>query len=291
MRGKRIICLGLVLALALSLAGCKPTDYKNAMEKMASGSYAEAAAAFTALGDYKDSAAQATECNYRMAEASFKAGDYEQAIAQYAALDGYKDSASQMGKAEDLRLAAKLVGDWTADLDMTEMIAASINETVNEDVVPYFHFPDFVFPVTYTFTEKGTFSFQYDETVAKDFPEKFMNALRGGMIDYLTAELEAQVAEYGLTLENLLKESGVETVEEIFQLEAGMSIDEMLDQMGFQDFMQTVVESVNVTGVYAVEGGEITLTAGTEEQNIFYDEASDTFADEDEALQLVFTRK
>ena len=52
---KRFLSVLFVLAVALSLTGCKSSEYKEAKELAADGEYTKAITAFTALGDYKDS--------------------------------------------------------------------------------------------------------------------------------------------------------------------------------------------------------------------------------------------
>lgn len=53
---KKFVTLILVLTLALSLTGCKISDYKTAVSAMEEGRYTEAAATLETLADYKDSA-------------------------------------------------------------------------------------------------------------------------------------------------------------------------------------------------------------------------------------------
>ncbi len=59
---KKLLSLILIVVMCLSLTGCKSDDYKAAVELKSAGNYAEAAAAFEALGEYKDSAALLEEC-------------------------------------------------------------------------------------------------------------------------------------------------------------------------------------------------------------------------------------
>lgn len=53
---KRVTLLLVLCLLVLSLAGCKSSDYKDAVAKFESGDLWTAAKAFTALGDYESSA-------------------------------------------------------------------------------------------------------------------------------------------------------------------------------------------------------------------------------------------
>ena len=88
---RKILCLCLVLTLCLCLCSCKSSDYKKAMSLYETGEYAEAMAAFEALGDYKDSVQKIDECKYGAAVALMEAGSYEEAIAAFEAMGEYKD--------------------------------------------------------------------------------------------------------------------------------------------------------------------------------------------------------
>lgn len=88
---KKTIALILVSVLCVSLCSCKSSDYKNAVAQYEAGEYAEAIAAFEALGDYKDSIQKIDECKYGAAVALMESGNYEEAIAAFEAMGEYKD--------------------------------------------------------------------------------------------------------------------------------------------------------------------------------------------------------
>lgn len=56
-----------VVFCAVAMTGCKGSDYKEAIALMDSGNYEEAASAFEALGDYKDSKDMAKDCAWKAA--------------------------------------------------------------------------------------------------------------------------------------------------------------------------------------------------------------------------------
>ncbi len=105
-----VVIAAIVVVTKVILPG---NAYKNAAALYDAGKYEEAADAFEALGDYKDSAAQIKACedaiaeaeraakeaadkaDYEEAEALFEAGDYEAAQAAFEALGDYEDSAEQ----------------------------------------------------------------------------------------------------------------------------------------------------------------------------------------------------
>ena len=93
---KRILSALIVLALAVSMAGCSVQDYQTAGTLYKEGKYAQALEIYEALGDYADSAKMAEICrqkaNYEKAGQLLAAGEYEQAAQMYDELGMYSDS-------------------------------------------------------------------------------------------------------------------------------------------------------------------------------------------------------
>ncbi len=81
-------------------AWMRARDYKDAVALMDAGDYAYASDLFTALGNYKDSAALAAACNnerdYQQAADAYGEGLYFTAYRGFSALGSYKDSATRM---------------------------------------------------------------------------------------------------------------------------------------------------------------------------------------------------
>ena len=97
--------------------------YREAAETLAAGDYEAAIAAFTELGEYKDSTANLTEAKYQLAAKTLAAGDYDTAITAFTELGDYKDSAANLAEAK-YQLAAKIfdAGDYiTAITAFTEL--------------------------------------------------------------------------------------------------------------------------------------------------------------------------
>ena len=67
-------------------------DYRNAVKLMELGNYEEAIVAFTAMGDYRDSAAQIQACSYAIAESLLAEGDKAQAAQAFYKLGDYQDA-------------------------------------------------------------------------------------------------------------------------------------------------------------------------------------------------------
>lgn len=72
------MALVVLLAMLLSLTGCKSSDYKKAHELAESGDYEGAAAAYQELGDYKDSEERALALEHKVIEQQL-----ESLISQY----------------------------------------------------------------------------------------------------------------------------------------------------------------------------------------------------------------
>ena len=106
-----VILAVLAAVIYLLIAHIIPgSRYRSAEALLAAGKYEEAAAAYQALGDYKDSPNKALEASYRAAEKLLKDGRYEEAAAAYQALGDYKDSTYKALEAS-YRAAEKLLED------------------------------------------------------------------------------------------------------------------------------------------------------------------------------------
>lgn len=93
---KRVWTVLVVLALCVSLAGCRVLEYHEASTLYDNEQYLQAQAAYEALGDFADSAEMAQICRqknqYTQAETLFADGEYEQAAEQFESLGMYSDS-------------------------------------------------------------------------------------------------------------------------------------------------------------------------------------------------------
>lgn len=97
-----IVAIVLVVICALSFASLtyiKPyISYKKAVAMLDEGQYDNAAVAFRALGDYKDSKELINESVYRKAESLMKNGKAGLALAQYTSIKDYKDSKDKINE-------------------------------------------------------------------------------------------------------------------------------------------------------------------------------------------------
>jgi len=98
-------------------------DYLNASQTMANGDYQNALTAFTALGNFKDSAAQAELCQQNLdfleAQADYDAGNYDQAAQTFSILaaKSFPGAADWLNKtryaqADQLFQSGKLYNAW-----------------------------------------------------------------------------------------------------------------------------------------------------------------------------------
>ena len=107
-KGMIFICCAVAVIIAVVLIVVNivipGNKYKKATSMLESGDYVGAVEAFTALGDYKDSADQAAsaqqEVDYQAATSLFENGDYAGAVEAFKALGDYKDSADQAASAQ-----------------------------------------------------------------------------------------------------------------------------------------------------------------------------------------------
>ncbi len=94
-----IVVAAIVAAVIISGNMQKSTAYNAAVALAEAGQYDEAVAAFTELGNYKDSAEQINEITYNQAVALLESGNYDEAISTFTDLGNYKDSAEQAANA------------------------------------------------------------------------------------------------------------------------------------------------------------------------------------------------
>lgn len=92
--------------------------YNAAVALAEAGQYDEAIAAFTELGDYKDSAEQINETTYNQAVTLLESENYDEAISIFTKLGNYKDSANQVEHAINLQTEVALLNDYRTAIDL-----------------------------------------------------------------------------------------------------------------------------------------------------------------------------
>ena len=109
---KRILSALIVLALAVSMAGCSVQDYQTAGTLYKEGKYAQALEIYEALGDYADSA--------KMAEICRQKANYEKVLKEIQQRD-FQDTHREVAPLKMCRDSIKLD---TSDMNLEEAVAA-----------------------------------------------------------------------------------------------------------------------------------------------------------------------
>lgn len=138
--------------------------------------------------------------------------------------------------------ADKLVGSWSAEIDMTELVNEELSgvETSEEDV-----FSDFKLTLNMTFNEDGTYKMEVD-------PEKLDET-----IEIVKADMEALMIEY---YEELIAAEGINmTVDEMLTL-AGTDMDTLLGEVGIEEAFQEIAEQIVAEGNYDAKNGKLFLS-------------------------------
>lgn len=308
---KKSVSFALIVLLVLSLAGCKSSDYKQAVSAMDQGQYSQAAVTLEALGDYKDSIELLHKCNYALAEQSFESGDYAGAKLAFQALADYKDSANYIKKCdynlavdayeeenyqqaleifqtlagysdadrylaqcESAILSAKLEGEWESDpLDMTESFLAGV-AMVDEEMAQLMDSQGMKFEMTVsvTFGEAG-FCTQSGAIVDS---ERLMQTVTSMIRGYMLASIEASLQENNYTLQDLYDEMGTEDLDEICMELFDCTIQDLVEVIGIREYLQTMVDSLSMECTYVIKDGAIYCNSDV----FHYEEQTDTLVTE-----------
>jgi tetratricopeptide (TPR) repeat protein len=258
---KRILSILLALAMVFSLAGCTASDYKAAVKTMESGDYAAASAAFKALGDYEDSAALAQQCDYLLATELYNSGDYAAALAAYEALGDYEDSADLARLTKDRLLEAKLTGNWTYTMELTDMLDAFVGMDDLE-------LPPLEMVMALDIEENLNYTMYVDAEQTGQRIQNFIDGFGVVLLDMLRAEL----APYNLTLEDALPQLGVSSEEELLETllaESGLTVDILMAEMPAaesgtleiaNEVIQVISEDITYDAGYNEETDTLTVT-------------------------------
>ena len=110
-----------------SAALASACDYSIATDAYLAEDYEQARALFAALGDYKESASLVTACDYAIAQNTYDAGEYAHAAELFTALGDYKNSAALAAQAGDRVFAEKLLGSWVSnEMDVSSIFIDSL---------------------------------------------------------------------------------------------------------------------------------------------------------------------
>lgn len=142
--------------------------------------------------------------------------------------------------------AEKLVGTWTADVDMSSMtneLLASMGEGAEE----YFTFEGFSVTLVMTFNEDGTYSSTIDQASAEAAVDSLMVTLEDGMVKML----EDQLAAAGLAM----------TVDEMLAA-SGMTMEDVLAAVDTSSLVTEMTEGAATEGKFEAKDGKLFLSDG-----------------------------
>lgn len=176
-----LIALAMVITLVIIPAKQNSDAYKAAEELLAAEDYNGAISAFSALGDYKDSAERAAEAEaakqesinaaaYANAEETLRRKNYDEAISAFDKLGDYKDSAERVleikySKADALLNNADYdgaiaifeeLGDFKDSAERVEEVIETKNDSAYNDAVQLLEKDDYISAVK-AFDNLGTY--------------------------------------------------------------------------------------------------------------------------------------
>lgn len=98
-----LTCAGILavtagLLVVFNMFAVPDMAYNKAIALCEQGDYAQAAAQFDALGDYKDAPAQSKQASYQLAEQHLEQEDYPAAVTLFGELKDYKDAQARIGQ-------------------------------------------------------------------------------------------------------------------------------------------------------------------------------------------------
>ena len=147
--------------------------------------------------------------------------------------------------------ADKLVGTWTSEVDMTQII----NEELAADptLAGFFTINDFRIVMIMTFNEDGTYCSTVDAESVTTAMEGLLDDMETGIVAMLQAELDASGLD--MSVEDMLAMSG-------------MSMEDLMAEMKIALENEGIVEQVTaeatMEGNYEVKGDKLFLSDGLE---------------------------
>lgn len=141
---RRLAAFSALIILALLLSACSGAgkEYSAAIELFDNEQFEQAIAAFSALGDYKESQTYILRAKYSLAQQYMNDGDYEQAISIFEELKGFEDSANKLldckyryakqlaqhGEYVKAKTLFSALGEFSDSKEQIELIDAELNK-------------------------------------------------------------------------------------------------------------------------------------------------------------------
>lgn len=140
----------------------------------------------------------------------------------------------------------KLVGDWTATVDVTDALKDELERSIgDDDAMSYFKIDKFTFVLNLTLDKDGDYTLELDGKSMEKSMDGLVDSVKDGLADYL----EKTIQDQGLDM----------SVDEFCQAMGDMSYDEFFDQMIDKDQLMPDMDEMNSKGTYEAEDGVLTL--------------------------------
>lgn len=143
-----------------------------------------------------------------------------------------------------------LVGLWTGDLDVTDVVNDEFMAGMGDDAEGLEGYKDLKLTVSLEMREDDTYTLAMDEASAQAFLESVKVQTKDILMKYM---------------ENMLADMGADmSVEEAMEA-AGISVDDMIEEAFGDNGLDVSGLIVNVSGNYLVKSGEIHFADGSDE--------------------------
>lgn len=147
--------------------------------------------------------------------------------------------------------ADKLVGTWTSEVDMTQII----NEELAADptLAGFFTINDFRIVMIMTFNEDGTYCSTVDAESVTTAMEGLLDDMETGIVAMLQAELDASGLD--MSVEDMLAMSGMSLEDLMAEMKSALENEGIVEQ---------VTAEATMEGNYEVKGDKLFLSDGLE---------------------------
>ena len=146
----------------------------------------------------------------------------------------------------------KFVGEWSAQIDVSEEMNQSILDN-DEELAKYFKTDNLTISLNFTFDKNGSYKIEIDEASVDTLCDNFAAAVKDGFIAYFTDLF----AEQGMNIEDL---GGIDGALKVI----GTSLEELVKESIDRDDIRKELEGVNDTGNYKAQKGKLyTFETGT----------------------------
>ena len=221
------------------------------------------------LGDYRDASDRVLECRYREAERLLASGAFSAAAEAFSALGEYRDSAERAAAAAGAVYGDTLTGDWYYSQDDTEELLAGLKAGMARwdglwDLCEYGRY-DFTYRLT--LFEDGSFTFCLDRDSLDAVADSVIGATRKAFYAYYSRLVEETYRSQGIPLEEVYRDLKVEDMDGLLRwlnYDPAVMTEKVISRKAFDAAANNAV----VTGSYAVADVTLILTVadGSDEE-------------------------